>query len=99
MDSIKEHLSGIDFKEDAALFLGETALMLAATVWLNHQKLSHQSLALTPPAETITRGAMWGIGIKPRIWADVHQRHHGYPDANFGPVLEAADFLEWLDAH
>jgi hypothetical protein len=92
-------LPTVHVREDITIAAMEAMSLVALTTLYNHRELTHQSLKLKPVLRTLARTAMWGIGMKPRIWADVHLDHHGYPDANIGPINETADFLEWAEAN
>src|SRR5882757_9279158 len=81
----------------AARAVAETLAFVGATTVLNHRQETHQSLALSPQTDRVARNIMRMTGVEPAVWASVHTVHHSVTDANFVPIIETADFLEYLD--
>lgn len=85
--------------QSLALALAQGENFVAITTLYNHRQLTHESIQMEPVAEHVARTTMWLLGVKPRIWAEVHKIHHSITDANLLPTKETADYLVWRQDH
>lgn len=81
--------------KDVALAAAEGLGLVAITTIYNHRELTHESIETKTALRLISEAAMFSIGQDPRIWAEVHKKHHRFSDANLAPILEMADYIEW----
>ncbi|MFI5240297.1 MAG: hypothetical protein ACHQUB_01130 [Candidatus Saccharimonadia bacterium] len=76
----------------AGLIVTQVAFFFTTTYL--HRSLAHGSVTLCRPLEWFARFDIWTTtGIKPRIWAAIHRKHHQFPDIvgdPHSPILEGS---------
>ncbi|MGH7240155.1 MAG: hypothetical protein ACREHG_08870, partial [Candidatus Saccharimonadales bacterium] len=87
------------FIKDVALTAAEGLGLVAITTIYNHRELTHESVETKTALHLISEAAMFSIGQNPKMWAEVHKKHHRFSDANLAPILEMADYIEWRQAN
>ena len=69
------------------------------TVVIPHRERTHQSVTLNPVLDRAGRYVLSLAGVRSDTWAAVHTNHHGKTDADFAPMIQAGDLLDFRDEH
>jgi stearoyl-CoA desaturase (Delta-9 desaturase) len=66
-------------------FVVSQIAILCTTIYL-HRGMAHRALTLKAPVRLLMRIVLWlTTGMRPRVWAAVHRRHHAYTDTELDP--------------
>ncbi len=71
-----------------------TQIAIAATTVYLHRGLAHRAITMRNPAAWCFRFVIWlSTGMRPRVWAAVHRKHHAHCDTAEDPHSPA--ILGW----